>query len=154
MEAYLIFDHSDNGLDYAGLHCGFLAAFRFLMSSQTASLPVGKHSIDGDRLLAIVGSDSGRGRKGARLEAHRKYIDIQLCVSGDEHIGWRRLADCREVTEPYDADRDIGFFGDAPSAWIALPPGHFMIFYPHDAHAPLAGEGPTHKVVMKVAVEW
>jgi biofilm protein TabA len=150
----MIFDHLDNGLHYAALNAGFLAAFRFLMSSQTSALPVGKHSIDGDRLLAIVGSDPGRGREGARLEAHRKYIDIQLCLSGDEEIGWRRLADCRDVTDPYDAARDIVFFGDLPAIWIPLPPGHFMIFYPHDAHAPLAGAGPTQKIVMKVAAEW
>ena len=150
----MIFDHLENGLHYAALHPGFLAAFRFLMSSQTTPLPAGKSSIDGDRLLAIVASETGRGHSGARLEAHRKYIDIQLCLSGHEEIGWRQLADCHDVVQPYDADRDIEFFGDAPQTWIQLPPGHFMILYPHDAHAPLAGEGPNHKVVMKVADQW
>jgi biofilm protein TabA len=58
------------------------------------------------------------------------------------------------VTRPYDADRDIEFFGDAPQVWTRLPPGHFMIFYPHDAHAPLAAEGSCDKVVMKIAVNW
>jgi len=150
----LIIDHLDNGLHYTALHPGFLAAFRYLMSSQSAPLPAGKNSIDGDRLVAIVASENGRGHSGARLEAHRQYIDVQLCISGHEEIGWRSLAECHDSTQAYDADRDIEFFADIPQIWTPLPPGHFMIFYPHDAHAPLAGEGPTQKVVMKVALQW
>jgi beta-galactosidase beta subunit len=34
-----------------------------------------------------------------------------------------------------------------------VPAGHFAIFFPEDAHAPLAGEGHLVKAVVKVAVE-
>ena len=44
------------------------------------------------------------------------------------------------------------FFADQPLAWAALPPGKFMIFFPEDAHAPLAGSGDLHKAVMKFAI--
>jgi biofilm protein TabA len=37
---------------------------------------------------------------------------------------------------------------------VATPPGTFAIFFPEDAHAPMAGEGLIHKVVVKVAVDW
>ena len=108
--------------------------------------------IDGDRVFALVNRDPGRGRSGARLEAHRKYIDIQYLVSGREEIGWRPTRACREVTEPSVAEGDIMFFGDASQTWIDLPVGKFMIFWPEDAHAPLAAEGDNLKVVIKVAV--
>jgi biofilm protein TabA len=150
----MILDHLDQAQTYRELHPGLAQAFEFLRSADVKTLSVGKHPVDGDRLLAIVGQETGRGRNGAKLEAHRRYIDIQLCLSGDEVIGWRRLADCHDITQSHDAERDIAFFGDASEAWIALPPGHFMVFYPQDAHAPLAGSGPVHKVVMKVAVDW
>ncbi len=46
------------------------------------------------------------------------------------------------------------FFADRPETWFAVKPGSFAIFYPQDAHAPLAGTGETRKAVMKVAVDW
>ncbi len=44
------------------------------------------------------------------------------------------------------------FFGDQPLTWIVLPQHKFMIFYPEDAHAPLAATGENVKAVVKVAV--
>jgi YhcH/YjgK/YiaL family protein len=50
----------------------------------------------------------------------------------------------------YDAARDIQFFSDAPSSWIATPPGSLCVFFPDDAHAPLVSAGMIRKVVVKV----
>ena len=75
-----------------------------------------------------------------------------MAIEGDERFGWRPLEDCHEVAEPYNAERDLGFFADRPTVWLPLAAGQFAIFFPADAHAPLAGEGPVHKVVIKVAV--
>ncbi len=36
---------------------------------------------------------------------------------------------------------------------MPLAKGQFMMFWPADAHAPLAGAGPLHKVVVKLLVE-
>jgi YhcH/YjgK/YiaL family protein len=108
--------------------------------------------VQGTDLYALIDPREGRGRDGARLEVHRKYIDIQYTVSGVEVIGWRGLADCSRVAEPFSEERDIGFFAERPDTWLIIPAGHFAIFWPDDAHAPLAGTGHVHKVVMKVAV--
>jgi biofilm protein TabA len=37
---------------------------------------------------------------------------------------------------------------------VTIPQGSFGIFYPEDAHAPMGSDGPLHKVVVKVAVDW
>jgi beta-galactosidase beta subunit len=164
---------------YASLHEGFASAFEALTEPHIADLPAGRHTVDGDRLYIIIGRDEGRGRKGARLESHRRYIDIQLTLAGPEEIGWLPLPDCLAhlkqrssfvqpverasshapskasgADEPYNADRDIAFYSAQPETWLALPPGTFAVFYPDDAHAPLAGRGPLVKAVAKVAVEW
>ena len=148
----MILDELANAARYESLHAGFRAGFEFLAQKDLVSLPGGRHEIDGARIFALVNRDPGRGIEGARLEAHRKYIDIQYLVDGRERIGWRPLAGCRRLTDPYDADRDIMFFADAPETWIDLALGQYMIFYPQDAHAPLAAEGDNVKVVIKVAV--
>jgi YhcH/YjgK/YiaL family protein len=137
---------------YHGLNPLFREGFAFLARTDLESLDSGRHELVGDRLFALVNRDPGRGRAGARLEAHRKYIDIQYLVSGTEEIGWRPTRLCQQLSEDYDEARDIMFFADEPLTWIALPPGKFMIFYPDDAHAPLAASGLNTKVVLKVAV--
>lgn len=52
----------------------------------------------------------------------------------------------------YSDKRDIAFFRDVPSAWIAVPAGAYCVFFPEDAHAPLVSAAPIRKVVMKIAV--
>lgn len=148
----MILDDLSGAARYYHLHPDFREAFEFLSRGDLASLANGKIELQGERLFALINRDPGRGHEGARLEAHRKYIDIQFLVDGSEEIGWRPTAECRQLTEPYAEPRDIMFFGDAPHTWIQLPVGKYMIFYPEDAHAPLAARGDNVKAVIKVAV--
>ena len=115
-------------------------------------LPAGRHEIDGDAIYLSIDHVDGRGRDGARLESHREHIDIQLTISGDEQIGWRPLAACANPDGAFDATRDLGFYRDRPDTWLAVPPGTFTIFFPDDAHAPLAGSGPLRKAIVKIRV--
>lgn len=148
----MILDSLKNSARYITLQQDFAAAFDFLKRPDIAALPVGRCEVLGRRVFAIVGKDKGKGRENARLEAHRKYIDIQFVISGDEWIGWRDLKTCRESGLGYSAEKEIQFYTAAPEKWFRVPPKSFAIFFPEDAHAPLAGKGPVHKVVMKVAV--
>ena len=148
----MILDHLDRHARYAHLHPSFTLAFEYLRAPGLASIPDGRHAVDGDRVYASIEHRDGRTQQGAKPEFHRKYIDIQYTVSGTEVIGWRALQDCRDLATPYDPARDVGFFADAPDFWQVLKPGTFAIFFPEDVHAPLAGAGPVHKVVMKIAV--
>lgn len=138
---------------YCDMHPAFAKAFAFLRRSDLAELPEGRQDIDGDRLFCIISKGRGRPRAEAKLEAHRKYIDIQYILSGDEEMGWRPTASCGQIDTPYDAEKDIEFFKDPPNVWAAVPPGSFTIFFPEDAHAPLVGPGQIHKAVLKIAVE-
>jgi biofilm protein TabA len=136
---------------YRLLHPGFAAAFDFAGSHDLGALAPGRHAIDGERLFVSIDHIEGRGRTGARLESHRRYIDIQLGIEGAEEIGWRPLADCRSPSGRFDEDRDIGFYDDLPESWVTVPPGRFAIFFPADAHAPLGGIGWLKKAIFKIA---
>ena len=136
---------------YQSLHPLFERAFRFLADTDLRAFAPGRHPVDGDRLYLSVDHVQGRGREGARLEAHRRYIDIQYTIEGQEEIGFAPLAVCRKPAGPFDEDRDIIFFDDRPMTWLAVPPGQFAIFFPHDAHAPLGGTGPLKKAIVKIA---
>lgn len=137
---------------YLALHPLFARAFEFLRSTDLGALEPGMHTIQGEQLFAIVEACSGCTRAEAKLECHRRYIDIQLVLEGSDEMGWKPLAECKDPAMDYDAARDIRFFNDAPSSWIATPPGSFCIFFPDDAHAPLVSGGMIRKVVVKIAV--
>jgi biofilm protein TabA len=137
---------------YTSLHPAFARAFDFLTSTNLRSLEQGRHALDGDRLYVLLDHKDGRGREGARLEAHRRYIDIQLTIEGSEEIGWRPTAECHQPSGEFDETKDIGFFDDRPTTWLAVRPGRFAIFFPDDAHAPLAGRGLLKKAIVKIVV--
>lgn len=137
---------------YLALHPLFARVFKFIGAADFAALAPGRHSIVGDDLFAIVEQATGRRREAAQLECHRRYIDIQLVLSGVDEMGWKALADCHSPLNDYSAEKDIRFFADAPATWVATPPGHFCIFFPEDAHAPLVSDGEIRKVIFKIAV--
>ncbi len=137
---------------YFTLHPLFARAFDFLRNTGLATLAPGKHGIQDEQLFAIVEACAGRTRAEAKLECHRRYIDIQLVLQGVDEMGWKPVAECLDPATDYDAGRDIRFFNDAPASWIATPPGAFCLFFPDDAHAPLVGTGSIRKVVVKIAV--
>lgn len=148
----MIFDVLQNAERYAGLHPLFHKAFAYLRETDFSRLAPGRYAIEDTALFAIVEEAEARTREAAQLECHRKYIDIQYVLSGLDEMGWKPLDECREPAVEYSEKRDIAFFRDAPSAWIAVPSGAYCIFFPEDTHAPLVGGGAIRKVVMKVAV--
>ncbi|MBQ9470022.1 MAG: YhcH/YjgK/YiaL family protein [Bacteroidales bacterium] len=136
---------------YARLHPLFATVHKELMSN-SLYLFEERIALDGERLYASPTRSMGRTTAEAKLEAHNRYIDVQVCLGGVEQIGWRDRSTCREVASPYTAEGDIVFFGDAPSMYITLKPGQLAVFFPCDAHAPLIGDGWIEKVVFKVKI--
>jgi YhcH/YjgK/YiaL family protein len=137
---------------YVSMHPLFQRAFDHIRTTDFFALEPGRYNIIGEDLIAIVEQVPGKTKEMARLEAHRRYIDIQLVLEGDEQMGWKPLADCFNPVSEHSEERDIRFFHDAPASWVAVPPDHFCIFFPDDAHAPLVANGQVRKVIFKVAV--
>jgi YhcH/YjgK/YiaL family protein len=148
----MIIDQLQRAERYFSLHPDFEKAFAFLRQKSIAELAVGKHEIEGERIYCTVSKGPGRKRSEAKLEAHRRYIDIQYIIQGTDEIGWKPTADCQAIDQEYDPVKDILFFKDEPLKWGKVTPGSFALFFPRDAHAPLVSAGEIHKVVVKVAV--
>jgi YhcH/YjgK/YiaL family protein len=139
-------------INYRNLHPGLEKAGTFLAGLDLQSLSDGRHEIDGDELFAIVSTCAGKGRSGARLEAHRNYIDVQHCRSGTDLIGYRPLVQCEQISEDYDEAKDVVFFADQALEWISIEGSTCGVFFPDDAHAPLGSEGACKKIVLKIRV--
>ena len=148
----MILDRLENAEKYYALHPDFAKAFAFLRQSDLAGLPPDRYEIDGERLFCILDKAPGRSRTEAKLEAHRKYIDIQYVIAGADDMGWKPTSACTQIETAYDAEKDIAFYNDQPESWTEVPAGSFVIFFPEDAHAPLVGREEIHKAVLKIAV--
>lgn len=150
MELSMILDHLANYKRYLILHPNFFLAFEFLSKTNLMELADGRIPILGEEMYASVTRTQGKGQENVRLEAHRKYADIQYIVQGQDLIGWRNISSCSLWREPYHAENDIMFCNDPAETTIMVPANHFIIFFPEDTHAPLSGLDVVFKVVVKV----
>ena len=141
-----------NANRYAALHPLFPLVFEYIRNTDLNALAPGIHLIIDKQLFVIVEIANGRTRAEAKLECHRKYIDIQLVLEGVDEMGWKPLADCHQPLDEYNDERDIRFFNDTADSWISTPANTFCIFFPDDAHAPLVSSGKIRKVIFKIAV--
>ena len=148
----MILDTFDRLSTYLPLLDGALSVIRALQKIISHPPENGREKIDGERVFVIVQECEGKGNK-AQLEAHRKYIDIQLVLSGEDIMGWKPLAECTNPIHTYNSETDIVFFTDEPQTLLPVPEKHFAIFLPEDAHAPLAGKGTVRKAIVKIAVK-
>ncbi len=148
----MILDILTNSVHYQHLHPHFEKAFTYLRSENFETLEPGKYVIEGDELFAIVAADNGIPKEDAKLEVHRKYIDIQFIVAGMDHMGWKPLTNCEHLHSDYNEEKDFALYADPAEMWFDVPPGYFTIFFPTDAHAPMVTLEKIKKVVIKIAV--
>ena len=149
----MILDSLDHSAACESLHPLFPVAFSHLRElAARGELPEGKIEIQGESLFAVVMKSLGKPKEEARMETHRRYIDIQYIVEGEDLMGWMPLAESRAPLG-YDDKKDVEFYKDRPAYWLNVRQGQFAVFFPTDVHAPTANEGqPLTKIVVKVAV--
>ncbi len=110
-----------------------IADFLIGLSAQT---PEGHYEIDENNFVNVdVYSPKPHGE--CRFEAHKKYIDVQMILSGEEEIDIIPTEGL-QISEPYDENRDVMFF-EPPLKQpekIIMQPFKFVLIYPHEAHRP------------------
>ncbi|MDA8099319.1 MAG: YhcH/YjgK/YiaL family protein [Nitrospiraceae bacterium] len=134
----------------------FRKAMAFLRRKDLNTLADGRVEIDGDRVFALPQRYETLAPGAPKLEYHRKYIDIQFIVSGDETMGWATV-DRMQISEPYDEKKDaaFGFADEGILTLTRLVAGQLAVFFPEDGHAPRLSThrpSPVYKIVIKVAV--
>ena len=149
----MIVDRLTNAEQYRQIAPRLWQGLQFLTSHNLAELELGKHSIDGDNLYALVQEYTTKLPAECKYEAHRKFGDIQTLASGSERIGWAHLAQMQEEVV-YSDDKDVAFFAGQGDLFT-LTPGAFAVFFPHDVHMPcVQAATPTEvkKIVVKFAL--
>ena len=148
----MIHDLLENSARYESLNPRFKQAFDFLKTADLANLPLGIMELDGKNLCANVQEIEGKTPEIARMETHEQYIDIQVPVSKSESMGWITRKNLKQITDEYNAEKDITFYSDKSAYFINVQPSEFVIFFPEDGHQPGIGDGIWEKIIVKVKI--
>lgn len=150
----MIFDSVSNAQIYYPIHFGFSTVFDFLNSNDVTCLDDGKYELDGDDVFLIATTYKTKNFISDGWESHRRYIDIQLVLEGEENIYYSPLESLNEA-DSYSMEKDyLKLSGEGTP--LTLKPGSFMILFPADGHQPGIQTGkdaqPVKKLVFKVKV--
>ena len=148
----MIFDTLKNVDNYKGLGRVY-DALKFLSETDFSKIELGRYELDGDNIFYMVQSYDTDPDK-TISEAHKKYIDIQYMVEGEEIIGVADISEDKELTEAKE-ENDVWFY-NCKTEQLVLSAGKYMVLYPNDLHCPgVATKGKAltcRKVVVKVKV--
>ena len=76
----------------------------YLAKTDIHALEVGKYDI-ADGVRVVVNAFTPKTREAARWETHRKYIDLQYLIEGDESMGYLPIDEVEDAE--YDAEKDV-----------------------------------------------
>ena len=147
----MIFDTLENIKNYEGLG-NVYTALKFLSETDFTKMELGRYELSGDDIFYMVQSYETDPDK-TISEAHKKYIDIQFMVKGEEIIGVAPMC-CDKTETEAKSENDVWFY-ECKTEPLTLIENSFMVLYPNDLHCPgVAVDKPLSclKVVVKVKV--
>ena len=136
---------------YVKLHKSFSNVLDFVENHSLNVLEEGRYSLLGEEFFLSINRYKTQADKD--FEAHKRYIDIQMVLEGEECIEWCPL-NKTQVKTTYDKDKDIMFLSGMGQK-LEAKPDLFFIFFPEDAHKPgLPIHTPEYvkKAVFKIKV--
>ena len=150
----MIYDTLNNINTYQCLSPDIYEGLKFLQQA-SPDLALGTYQIN-SRVKAIVSEYETKVENEVGYEAHRKNIDIQYLLKGEECVACLPLEKLKE-TVPYSEEKDAAFFtASIQPIEMTLGDGFFAIFFPQDGHMPqLSVDEPmmVKKVVVKVEIK-
>jgi YhcH/YjgK/YiaL family protein len=150
----MIIDKFANAHLYKNLGERIKKSFSYIVQTDLKNLAPSKYEIDGEKIFALVSEYETKLESEGKLEAHRKYIDVQYVISGEELMGYTPLGN-QQILEPYKEENDIIFFTGEKSL-TKVTARMFAIFFPTDVHMPgicTEKRSTVKKLVIKVRID-
>lgn len=147
----MIFDTLENIKNYKELGKVY-TALKFLSETDFTKMELGRYELQDDDIFYMVQRYDTDPEKTVS-EAHKKYIDIQFMVDGEEIIGVAPIS-CEKTETEAKPENDVWFY-ECKTEPLTLIKNSFMVLYPNDLHCPgVAVDKPLSclKVVVKVKV--
>lgn len=150
----MIYDTVSNLAYYKGIHPNLDRGLAFLEETKLNDLPFGKTEIDGNKVFVNIIEAKLQEPNREPFEFHKKYLDIQLDLEGEEiiGIGFSAVNDSKK----YDVETDFGTICCQEEILLPLGIHRFIICMPKEPHKPgIKGRliGNVKKCVVKVLIE-
>jgi len=151
----MILDIIENAHLYYNISKNVARCVKILNDKNILNQPDGKYEIDGEKLYYLVVRYTTKPVYAGELEAHRKYIDLQFVISGEETIPYANTSTLK-ISQRYSKKVEATMY-QIPKAFskLRLYKGVFCIFFPQDAHLPgriSQKKSHIHKIVFKIAI--
>ena len=146
----MIADVVSNIEQYFGISPYIDTALRYIRDTDFSLLPDGRQEIDGDLVFANIMSYTP-AKENRLPESHKKYIDLQYLIMGQELVGVAPLSDMLSIAEAHP-ERDI-WLNRGDTEKLTIGNGRFLLLFPGDAHAPGIDKGDgvsVRKCVVKI----
>lgn len=120
---------------YCDVHPRFAKAWEALVKKAEEPFVAGQYPVDGDDIYIVAMEYDTKVKPEARIEVHRRYIDIMFIYSGEEVLAYQPWDTVKEIISEYDGEKDV-MFGKmtADHTKIKMYPGNVAVFFPEDAH--------------------
>ena len=128
------------------------ANIKAFIKGLSKDLQVGRLNISDDD-YANVDEYTTKTHDNCRFEAHKKYADIQILLSGTERLDYSTSKG--HITESYDENRDVMFAEAKETASVILDGTNFVMYFPEELHKPqMCVDNPEKikKIVVKVKI--
>ncbi len=129
----------------------------YISETNFTNIENGKYELAEGKIFAIIQDYKTKPEKEGKFEAHKKYIDIQFIVEGEENIATGQIDDF-DICEQYNEEKDVCFLtpkNNDSYKFINLKEKEFAIFLPSDVHMPcICVNQPINvkKVVLKILI--
>lgn len=145
---YLVSFNNDNR-SHISLEEKCFDAVNYLLKLKGDDLTLGKHVVNDGFFYNVIEYNT-TDDVDKLYESHRKYVDIQFLLEGEEVM---QVVDIERLCEvvPYDCVRDCTLYSpiDKPASTV-LRPNSVLILYPRDGHRTMAFNGKKCKVLKVV----
>ena len=153
----MIFSRFQDASDILKYPAAIQRALRYASETDFSKLEDGRQEIDGDKMFANLFHITSKPMGETHPELHRKYIDVQFWLSGEELCGAAPAQGVGRCVKE-NGDEDIYFYESVrDESFLHARQGCYAIFFPDDAHRPgvaVDGEPRTYrKVVVKVRAD-
>ncbi len=110
-----------------------------------------------DDIFVLKQAYHTKNRSDCFFESHKKYIDVQFMLRGDEYMDVTDIQSLEAINE-YDEKTDfIKYKGKEKNiSKLLIKQNHLAIFYPSDAHQPCIKTNKSeliYKAVIKIPLE-
>lgn len=131
------------------------AAYKFLTENDLLNMPTGRYDLLIDGTYAKVSDYDTKDEDVSKLvfEAHRKFIDLQYVISGEENMRLSAAKHTAKIVKQYSENKDIELLSMKNSKCFVANPNVYFVFFPSDIHKTnlkLNNNTAVRKVVIKI----